>query len=132
MNYYMARQRKDSLRWDFTCKNDGRIFPVGYCAGGQVWCQAKGEHADKYHDGGHATAEEAAECYRQYQLDNHLRFDAGEGARVLRVCEHPDCEEFTGGTASVQYKVLNLCDAHRTREVVEQLYEAATQITSST
>jgi hypothetical protein len=33
MNYYQPRQREGSKRWDYTCKNDGRIWPVGYCVG---------------------------------------------------------------------------------------------------
>lgn len=131
MNYYAAKQRKDSLRWDFTCKNDRNVYPVGYCAGGKIWTQVKkGEHADKYHAEGHDTAEEAVECYRQFLLDNHLRFYDGEGARTLRVCEHPDCDEFTSGKAVIQHKIMFLCDEHRTRENVEALFEGAAQITS--
>lgn len=127
MNYYQPRQREKSLRWDFTCKNNKQIWPIGYCSGRSVG----GPHDDKYHDDGHASAEEASECYRQYLLDNRLVFEDGEGRKTMRVCQHPECDEFTAGTAEIELCVFHLCDEHRTREVVESLFEAPGQVISS-
>jgi hypothetical protein len=127
MNYYQARQRNTSLRWDFTCKNDKRIWPVGYCSGKSDG----GPYDNKYHDDGHASAEEASECYRQYLLDNRLVFDEGEGSRTMRVCQYPGCDEFTSGMAEIEFCVFYLCDSHRTREIVESMFEAPGQIVSS-
>ena len=36
MNYYGPRQRKDG-KWDYTCRNDGHIWPVGYCHEYEEW-----------------------------------------------------------------------------------------------
>jgi hypothetical protein len=120
MKYYSVRQRKD-LRWESTCKEGGRSYPVGYCAGKEA--QGHTNHADKYHVDGHETAEEAFECCRQYQLDHFLGFHDGEGERTLRVCDHSDCDEFTSGRATIQCKVIaHLCPKHRTREIVEEIY----------
>jgi hypothetical protein len=130
MNYYQPRQREDSLRWDFTCKRDRQVWPIGYCSGKSH----EGPHADKYHDDGHASAEEAAQCYRLYLLDNELRFDDGGDSRVLRVCQYPGCEEFTGGSATVgcgPCAVYSLCAEHRTREAVEEMFQAPDNIISS-
>lgn len=33
MNYYGARQKQDTKKWDYTCRNDDKICPVGYCEG---------------------------------------------------------------------------------------------------
>jgi hypothetical protein len=87
MNYYGARQRKTDGTWAFTCMNDGAIWPIGYCrpyqdlpnhpitGGPRPADEVEKERATahKHHDGGHATAEEARECYRQYMLDHELR-----------------------------------------------------------
>jgi hypothetical protein len=117
MNYYDARQSKLTGRWDFTCKNNDKIWPTGYCAGPKV---AEGHpHVDKFHDGGHDTEEEARECYRQYLLDNELRFSDGEGASSQHRCRV--CNEFTSGYGELNHALFPLCDKHRTREEVEKL-----------
>lgn len=128
MNYYQARQQKDNLRWYFTCKNDGKMWPVGYCAGP---CDDDPEHASKYHEDGHPSPEAAAECYKLYLLDHDLHFNDGEGSKLMRVCEHPDCDEFTAGTATVRHHRWFLCDEHRTREVVDTLFEPPVHVFSS-
>lgn len=130
MNYYQPRQRESDQRWDYTCKRDKQIWPIGYCSGRS----AEGPHADKYHSDGHASAEEATNCYMLYLLDNELRFDDGEGSRVLHVCQYPGCEEFTGGHATVgtgPCAIYSLCEAHRTREAVEVLFKAPGLVISS-
>ena len=80
------RQRPDG-RWEYAAPD----FPVGYCQAvelveaairGVVSAGLTGEsdvadalaridaHRDKYHADGHATADEAAECYRRFLADN--------------------------------------------------------------
>lgn len=83
----------------------------------------------KYHTNGHDTKEEACECYRQYKLDNHLRFfsqkDTAHRHRTLYACQATSgCSEYTASYASIggscQYWIL--CDVHRNRENVEKLF----------
>jgi hypothetical protein len=132
MNYFQARQRKESKRWDFTCKNDGRIWPVGYCAGKKIGESADPPTSDKYHDDGHETEAEARECYKQYVLDNELHFDAREDSRSMHVCAYPGCDEFTKGIATLGCaRMWPLCDEHRNKEAVSELYTAPSQIISS-
>ena len=70
MNYYKPRQKKDTLKWQFTCRNDDNIYPVGYCY-------------DKKCE--HDTAEEASDCYRDYcEKENNgmmCGFPMGEGEK---------------------------------------------------
>ncbi len=57
MNYYgpreITRDDKPTGLFHYTCRNDGRIWPIGPCADG---CP------------GHKTAEEACEHYREFLL----------------------------------------------------------------
>ena len=86
MNYYDARQREGDKRWDYTQMNDGRVWPVGYCApkvACECWSIERGYAADPHCDkcgglgrvdnpdycGGHDTAEGARECFARYLLD---------------------------------------------------------------
>lgn len=77
MNYYKPRQRESDKRWDYTCRNDDRIWPVGYCDAYkpiaatatfmtpemiQAFNETEASMSHKYHAGGHETAEEAAAC----------------------------------------------------------------------
>lgn len=135
MNYFQASQRKDD-KWDFTCSNDGRKWPVGYCSPfrdynekerkellmSDAWYADHLKHKGKYHDCGHDTAEQAAECYKQYVLDHDLRLD-GKDADAQRKCEV--CQAWTSGFAMLDYEMWFLCDKHRTRESVEKLYKAS-------
>src|ERR1039458_152792 len=104
MNYYAARQRKDG-RWDYTNKNDDFIGSVGYChkyrplTDGslkglypQEYLEQKEEKQGifkhKYHMDGHATKEEACECYRKYLLDTTLCLDGcnDDTQRKCKIC----------------------------------------------
>lgn len=114
MNYLAARRRGADGPWHFTCKNDGRVRPVGYCA--QGGCD-------------HATPEEAQACYRRYLLDNRLRLDGTTTAHQR--CRAPDCSELTDRFAEIDMQTWPLCDAHRSREVVEQLFPEVGEIWSS-
>lgn len=104
MNHLKARQLKKSGRWHYTNKNDGRITPLGYCAG---------------HDG-HNTPEGAEACYKEYLLTNNLILDHKWGDLYKCVI----CEERTNGMASIpEYEwYVALCDLHRNQEEVERIF----------
>lgn len=120
MIYFGPRQRKDG-RWDYTQRMDDLVFPTGYCIG-----QGAMEESELYHDDGHATAEEAALCYRRFCLDHYLILSKDpERPAQLRECAVTDCPNFTAGYASCEDWRAYLCPAHRTRSIVESLMPAA-------
>lgn len=150
MRYYDARQREHDGRWDYTCRHDDRIYPVGYCAGFRPYkaddvVVRSEEHArelnaelepfrEKYHTDGHATPEEARACYREYLLDQRLRFVRWEhttpsGEEVLpgtlSLCNADGCTEYTPHYAAIRGTMESwyLCDDHLDRETVEALYD---------
>lgn len=149
MNYLEPRQRESDKRWDYTSRNDNRVHPLGYCAGtfDKVWPEwdesrvawpsrehyeadraRASEHRDKYHGDGHATAEEACACYRDFMLDQRLHLDGRMQDQQLRCRE---CGTFTDRAARIgSHELIPLCDEHRTREVVERHYEVGAAITS--
>lgn len=113
MNYYQASQLQKG-GWHFTCTNNGKTWPVGYCA----------QH------GGHATKEEAEECYRQYLLDNHIRlrsFELEGGQEYCAVCGK--LTNLVAEVATVTQYVL--CEEHQTKENVAKLLPHISGITSS-
>lgn len=143
MNYYQARQRISDKRWDFTCMNDRRVWPVGYCADWTEYTDADYErlpglerevketllpHRDKFHGHGHETAEEACRCYRQFLLDTRVRLDLTH-PEYQRKCAK--CGAWTNAAAEVDHEIFDLCDEHRTREVLEELFPNISSITSS-
>lgn len=140
MNYYGPRQRKGDSRWDYTCRNDDVIYPVGYCSPYRepdpkkdwFWNEnsIKKYQAEKefHHEGGHATAEEAQECYTKYLMDTTLQF--GHYGDIWHKCEV--CDELTDGYAQVDHgTIYHLCDAHQTREIVEPKFGTVGEIWSS-
>lgn len=119
MRYDQPLQIKDGPhagKWHFVRKygSDGRrgMGAIGYCAEG---CN------------GHDTAEEAREHYRQYLLDQRLRFFEGpDDPSTLRKCQVEGCTAYTAGRGQLgEWLMWNLCATHRTREVVEVLYPVA-------
>lgn len=142
MNYYAARQRADTLRWDYTRRNDNHIHAIGYCRGweepdeealvaqfgehtGKMISQAREDarpYKDRYHTGGHETKEEACECYKRYLLDQRVRLDAGETKDTQHRCEVDGCEAWTQKQASVDHRTFLLCDDHRNMETLEKLF----------
>lgn len=143
MNYYKARQRESDQRWDYTCQNDNRVWPVGYCGRpmqeedfaklGIPMSEREKAHlatnGHKYHTDGHATEAEACECYRQYLLDTQLTLDH-EDPHQQRKCQV--CEQWTTKFAIFgSTQLFFLCDEHRTREHVEQLTSKIGEIWSS-
>jgi hypothetical protein len=116
MNHYKARQKEVDKRWHYTCCNDGRIWPVGYCAGACA---------------GHDTAEQACEHQAQYECDN-AQFhpmtidEAFAGPNSVSVDKCRACGERTCGFASYgagQMSVIPLCPAHCNRESLRPLIE---------
>lgn len=150
MNYYGARQRESDQRWDFTCKNDDRIWPVGYCHEYREWTAARlswvrdeaeaaaqavrleAEQAplrDKYHADGHATADEADRCFYDYQLD-HLRPLEFSGAQYpCAVCGAWSQQ----GLEAEQLSDAILCADHANREGYAQArpFHAGISVVSS-
>lgn len=117
MNYYAARQRERDGRYDFTCMNDGKVWPVGYCHRFRTWTASDfnfmpeetahaeaaklnekyAPHADLFHEDGHATAAEAQACYRRYLLDTKLEFSTqpnpDEQHRCAAIISPPGAEK---------------------------------------
>lgn len=132
MNYLSARQRQSDEKWDYTYNG----APYGYCReyfdpdNYKTWIREHMTPAevekirsfeDKYHTHGHDTKEEACQCYKEYMLDHRLRLD-GKDNSCQRKCEK--CGEWTQGFAEVGcYQLWFLCDEHRNREVVSELYK---------
>ncbi len=110
MNYHQPRQvdptadRPDAGKWLYTNMNI-RVWPEGYCAEG---CD------------GHDTKEGAYAHQTQYVLDK-MRLD-GQYADVQRRCIKEDCGVWTDRFAEVEMRTFDLCDEHRTRKVVTELY----------
>lgn len=137
MAAYRPLQRQDG-RWDYTCTNDAGTFPLGYC---HEWvefsvddhltrevCDVENSRTApfriKYHATGHRTAEQAVACYREYQIDQLLKFEAGEGSKEQRCCEA--CDEWTSGIGYIHDALMirwPLCDLHRTRYTVAKFYK---------
>ena len=155
MNTYEAAQKKNG-RWDYTCSN-GYTYPLGYCAGLRLWTEEtcrgivhlsgddlkewiRTENArlskfeSKYHRDGHPTKEQAELCYREYLLDNSLRFlmakDLGRAPEQLNKCV--ECDAYTANFCEIRnWMQWNLCDAHANREVVERLFKTPGYVVSS-
>lgn len=102
MNYYEARKLENGSGWHYTCRNDDRIWPVGYCA----------DHEP------HATAEEANDCFRRYLLDE-ISEESYEDWTGCEVCDAPTKKGLT--TRRPHGTGHALCDEHRTNEQVEKL-----------
>lgn len=111
---YQPLQRQSDGRWNMTVSSDDERWThaVGFCSGtfDQVWpphnpslpervaawgsveaYEADREkhrvHAFAYHDNGHATAAEAAECYDRYCRTLHRRdFDEKDVQRPCAIC----------------------------------------------
>ena len=136
MNHYKARQRETDGRWDYTSGNPREgVHPVGYCrawkpqdpnASWMLPGEAEQENAEmapfvhKFHTDGHATSEEACDCYREYLLDHRLRLhDPPLDPSTLNKCVV--CGAYTAGLAELNFEHWWLCDEHRNRTEVEKL-----------
>ncbi len=144
MNYYAARQRDEDKKWDYTCMNDGRTWPTGYCSkfleakhhteGGYFHTQESiDKHngfKDKYGPHNHGTKEEAMDCYKDYLLDNDLKFypykkseEKNPAVRKEYRCQFGSCESYETGLANIDHRTYHLCDRHQTREAISSLFE---------
>ena len=138
MNYYEARQRQDS-QWDYTKMNNGVAYGVGYCCEfrefGPEMHVSESEQEDhrstshKHHTDGHATEEDACECYKQYVLDHRLSLSR-KMANQQQKCMV--CGEWTQLFAQVgKTQLFVLCPEHNNRGTVQSLYEAPRMICTS-
>lgn len=117
MNHLYAAQLDDgSGKWRYIMRGRDGAFAVGYCAHDP---QNNGELCP-----GHDTKDGAYEHMRQYGLDNvHVREDNPK-ANTQNRCKAPGCATFTSGSVTIGgYTYWPLCSEHRTREVVDGLYE---------
>lgn len=150
MNVYSPRQRETSGRWDFTVKNGAGIMPLGYCHAYHVWTAEDLKYYDassaqkeadrlnaqyapfelKFHGGGHTTAEEAVQCYREYLLDHQLRFSEKPDDDTQHRCAVPECgawTQHTGWLTGDHNHFWHLCPDHQNRESVEKLFKGISQ-----
>lgn len=122
MNHYKAREINidghPSGRWHYTCHNDnqGRTWPVGYCAELSSPCYAHG----------HLSAEEACACKKRYDLDKHLILTMRNPLKLTQICrcQVPGCDDWGPNLMEIQggMKMWFVCDKHLNRETAEQLH----------
>jgi len=142
MRHEAPRQKNDGT-WGYTTATRNDCYAIGYCRPFEEWSEQSIAHVfggdqeeyeryiapyravkEKFHDGGHNTAEEACECYKQYLLDFDVRFrDDVEDANALYKCAHPDCKEYTSGSAEITGSMRHwvLCASHRNIDVVKSM-----------
>ena len=124
MTYYRPLKRAIDGRYDYTCTIDGHSYPVGYCGGQRALDVQEDELPEevrsKFHETGHATPEEACECYKQYLIDTSLRFGTFSNQQFrCRVCE-----AWTETYAQMGPEVWPVCKEHSTKEAMETLFTA--------
>ena len=94
----------DGERWVYSCRAQGRQWPLGYCS---ARCR-------------HQTPDEAVAHYRQYLLDT-ARYD-GHWRGVAYRCEL--CDTWTDRFAQLESFALHrLCPAHLNREGLARVLE---------
>lgn len=154
MNYYGPRQvepgadRPDAGLWRYTCRNDDRIWEVGYCGPtrdcqtchGRTFvthepcaeCGGKG-YVTVERCPGHPTADEACAHYRLYVLDCLIGYDMRSDPAIQHRCEAEGCDAWTQTAATERPLGRHwwLCDEHRNRQTVERLYgDVGTSVSS--
>jgi hypothetical protein len=133
MQHFAARQRNADQRWDYTCRTgQGAVHPVGYCMP-YSWIDPDKSSAillseedkekirqskDKHHSDGHATQEEAEQCYKNYLLDMRTFYDS-KIQRQMLPCEV--CGVFTQRAVSIDGWTHILCDDHANRGGVSSI-----------
>lgn len=134
MRHSLALQRKSDGRWDYTTNG----CPTGYCLEYVPLNESDGvfspemaiAHNKKmlplignYHTDGHATEQEACDCFKKYMLDTQLRLNPAEPPNAEQQNRCGVCRKFTACYAYVgPYAAFVLCPEHQTRECVESLY----------
>lgn len=116
MNYYEARQNKDTGKWAFTKMRDHNIWKVGYCR-------------DLDHE--HNTKEEAIDCYAKYLLDTQLKFRPHKEGEEGTYHKCRECGTLSNGYAQIDCEIIFLCNDHQNRETVEKYYQKSGTIISS-
>lgn len=112
---HLAPKQLADGRWRYAAANSRGGGPIGYCA----------DHAVE----GHATADEARECYGRFVVDQAMsmltdRPDLIPGSEDTTAdrCEAPGCERWQSAALGVGgYRHVTLCPEHRTREQVERI-----------
>lgn len=140
MNYYEARELSDHSGYHYTCMNDGRVRPVGYCSRIQA-CPACGDFGKEgceqcggegfvdlgvkhYQTHVHGTPEEARECFARYLLDGwrEERYGNWQGCEWEQDGERCDAPTKSGLTTRPPLGVgYPLCDEHRTLDHLRAL-----------
>ena|SRR3990167_503513 len=153
MNYAQARQIQDGPnkgKWHWTTRNDNVIRADGYCSSRQScpdcdgWaglipdrecsaCDNKGLVDRVPVCEGHDTAEEAAEHYRQYLLDNAKFVEVNDADSIqLLICKM--CDKHTASYMHVKgdaYRHDSVCPEHHNRKTAEFLIEQPGVVISS-
>jgi hypothetical protein len=133
MNHLGPLKRVSDGRWDYTRNSR----PTGYCReyeplkedGSLFSPEMARNHNERmlplvgnFHTGGHATEQEACDCYKKYMLDTSLRLTPAEPANASQQNRCKVCDKFTACHAYVgAYQLFVLCPEHQTREHVESL-----------
>lgn len=132
---YQPLKRKGDGRWDMTVGSDdeGWTHAIGYCHAYRELKPMEGfsqEQTDrenakiapfraKYHDTGHDSAEQAEACYREYVLDQEVRFSRTTSAeRCL------ECQEWTPEMVEVgPFRFLRLCAKHQAADLIRKHFD---------
>ena len=135
MRYYGPRQRKIDEKWDYTYMLDDNVFATGYCVGWdeeigvvdldlrkliEESIEEKRPFKDKYHCDGHLTPDGAKECYREYLIDQKLKWRHDKG--VQRQCDVDGCGEWTHHYAEAESVMIRLCEKHKTEEIIRKIF----------
>lgn len=138
MAWYQPLERKDG-GFDYTCTNGAGTFPIGFCMSlgarpfyslpysdisdvvkGLYRDEAHWEaektkyaaHLHRYHDHGHATAEEASACYRLFEVLLHSRRRTDESVQLkCGTCGNwTQSRVLVGSEIPYEYAVCTTCD----------------------
>ncbi|HNC58756.1 MAG TPA: hypothetical protein PLP33_25240 [Leptospiraceae bacterium] len=139
MNYYCARQRENK-KWDFTRNG----VATGYCRPFKEWAEEDAakfgvgldhpqivkatEFRHKHHTDGHETKEQAQQCFREYVLDQEVRFNHKDSGSMSK-CRI--CGEFTQLYVTSDTVLITLCEKHHNQESLETVYPTPSEIWSS-
>ena len=103
MNYYQARQLKDSGKWHWTRMNDKIIYPAGDCVNHE----------------GHNTKEEAERCFYEYEIKK--LYETSFSMRDK--CSVKSCKAFTDKALTPDgYSIAHLCKKHRNIKTYRKLF----------
>ena len=147
VNYEEPRQvdptldRPDAGKWRWTTRNDNETRAAGYCASWEVcpqnhgWesigrdfkcdtCGGRGIVDKAAPCVGHDTAEEAAEHYRQYRIDQAAFVSVKDAdAHMLHRCKM--CDKHTASYMHIPGEIHQeyVCDDHHNRQALSFLIQ---------